>query len=263
LERKYQEWIAKLEQTSPDKVGPIADELRQLIRQVPIPEEIVPALGQFGAEARFMVRSSSNLEDLAESAGAGLYESIPNVRPADVPTAVREVWSSLWTRRAAICRRQAGIGHDKAHMAVLVQTMLAPEFSFVIHTVNPLNQNRQEVYAEVVVGLGETLVSGNAHGTPYRLVSEKATGKVQTLAFANFSRALRPAERGVAAQAVDYSRVQLSTDSETRAALARRLASAGKLIEEKFGGPQDIEGAILDNEVWIVQTRPQQGLTSK
>lgn len=44
--------------------------------------------------------------------GAGLYESVPNVpvdRPEDVSAAVAAVWASLFTRRAILSRRFAGM----------------------------------------------------------------------------------------------------------------------------------------------------------
>ena len=40
-------------------------------------------------------------------------------------------------------------------MAVLVQQVVSADYAFVIHTVNPLNNNQDEVFAEVVLGLGE------------------------------------------------------------------------------------------------------------
>ena len=43
-------------------------------------------------------------------------------------------------------------------MAVLVQRLVEAEYAFVVHTVNPSNDDKDYMYAEVVVGLGETLV---------------------------------------------------------------------------------------------------------
>ena len=54
------------------------------------------------------VRSSSTLEDLENMAGAGLYDSILNVRLADYQhpkDSIIDVWLSLYTKRATISRR--------------------------------------------------------------------------------------------------------------------------------------------------------------
>jgi phosphoglucan,water dikinase len=146
-------------------------------------------------------------------------------------------------------------------MAVIVQQMIAPDYSFVLHTVNPLSHNADEVYAEIAVGLGETLASAASRGTPYRLVCNKRSGDVQTLTFANFSYALRPASKdGLTRGLIDYSRVSFSRESELRKDVGRRLAKLGSIVENEFGKAQDIEGAIMGKRIYLVQSRPQQGL---
>jgi phosphoglucan,water dikinase len=143
----------------------------------------------------------------------------------------------------------------------MVQAMLPSEFSFVLHTVHPLNRNPREAYAEIAVGLGETLASGAARGTPYRLLCDKDGGAVRTLAFANFSQALRlSASGGTNQEVVDYSRVVLSLDESARKDLGRRLARIALALETALGVAQDVEGALVRDEVFLVQARPQVGL---
>lgn len=70
------------------------------------------------------VRSSSTLEDLDKMAGAGLFDSILNVKlddPQDIKNAVIDVWLSLHTQRAVISRKQNNIKTEHAQMAILVQ----------------------------------------------------------------------------------------------------------------------------------------------
>ncbi len=62
-------------------------------------------------------------------------------------------------------------------MAVLVQQQLSPDLSFVLHTVSPLDGDKDTMYAELAVGLGETLASGT-RGSPWRLAVNKSTGKL-------------------------------------------------------------------------------------
>lgn len=71
-----------------------------------------------------IARSSANVEDLAGLSGAGLYDSIPNLKAGDataVAAGIAEVWASLYSRRAVLSRRAAGIKQSEACMAVLVQ----------------------------------------------------------------------------------------------------------------------------------------------
>jgi phosphoglucan,water dikinase len=81
------------------------------------------------------------------------------------------------------------------------------------------------------------------------------------VAFANFSHALRPdSAGGVKKELLDYSRIPLSSESELRRDVGGRLAKIGARVENEFGKPQDIEGAIVGNKIYLVQSRPQQGL---
>jgi phosphoglucan,water dikinase len=259
---EYRKLVREIDRISLEKLESTTARLRKLIEQVNVPDEITSTVAKsFPGSDRLMIRSSANCEDLEEFAGAGLYGSIPNVALTEVASAVRRVWSSLWTRRAVLSRKQAGIPHENAQMAVIIQQMLMPDYSFVLHTVNPLSYNADEVYAELAVGLGETLASAAAPGTPYRLVCNKKSGEVQTAAFANFSQALRPAADGrVARELLDYSGVSLSRDAPARQELGRRLAGIGARVEDAFQKAQDIEGAVVEKNIYLVQSRSQQGL---
>jgi phosphoglucan,water dikinase len=302
IQSEYSKAIEQLDKTPATQIGTATSRLRELVQQLPVPEQIISEV-QRTFDSPLIVRSSANVEDAEEFAGAGLYESVPNVPPADVASAIRKVWSSLWTERATLSRRDASIPHDRTHMAVLIQQLLNPDFAFVLHTTNPVTRDPSALYGEMVVGLGETLVSAAAAGHPYRFTCNKQSGSVELLAFANFSKAvaagvspavdpgvppggsarekshrgsnrLSPGGRmppstsgetpdatlGLASDVIDYSRITLSLDPAVLESLARQLCNIGALVERALGKPQDIEGVVIEDRVYLVQTRPQQGL---
>ncbi|EHA8586552.1 phosphoglucan, water dikinase, chloroplastic [Cocos nucifera] len=253
---------AKLENGELDK---LCSKLQSLVSaQYPSNETIEAIAKILPKNARLMVRSSANVEDLAGMSAAGLYESVPNVsllNQSIFRAAVGRVWASLYTRRAILSRRAAGVPQKDAMMAVLVQEMLYPDLSFVLHTVSPTDHDPTLVEAEIAPGLGETLASGT-RGTPWRLSSGKFDGRVKTLAFANFSEELLvlsagPANGEVIHLTVDYSKKPLTTDSIFRRQLGQCLCAIGFFLEQKFGCPQDVEGCIVGKDIFIVQTRPQ------
>ncbi|WJX15560.1 Phosphoglucan, water dikinase, chloroplastic, variant 2 [Trifolium repens] len=243
----------------------LCHQLQELISSLKLSKDIIESIGRlFPSNARLIVRSSANVEDLAGMSAAGLYESIPNVSPAN-PTvfaeAVGQVWASLYTRRAVLSRRAAGVPQKEASMAVLIQEMLSPDISFVLHTMSPTDQDNNSVEAEIASGLGETLASGT-RGTPWRISCGKFDGLVQTLAFANFSeelivRGAGPADGEVIHLTVDYSKKPLTVDPVFRRQLGQRLCAVGFFLERKFGCPQDVEGCLVGEDIYIVQTRPQ------
>ncbi|XP_075085302.1 phosphoglucan, water dikinase, chloroplastic-like isoform X2 [Nicotiana tabacum] len=241
------------------------DDLQKLISSLLPGQDVIESLGKlFPGNARLIVRSSANVEDLAGMSAAGLYDSIPNVSPSDpirFGHAVARVWASLYTRRAVLSRRAAGVLQKDATMAVLVQEMLSPDLSFVLHTLSPTDNNHNLVEAEIAPGLGETLASGT-RGTPWRLSSGKFDDTVRTLAFANFSEEMvvggnSPADGEVIHLTVDYSKKPLTIDPIFRRQLGQRLGAVGFYLERKFGSPQDVEGCLVGNEIFIVQSRPQ------
>ena len=251
------------------------EEARSIVLGVPFPPELAAQIAAaFGDETpRVVVRSSANVEDLAGMSAAGLYESVLGVSTssaAELGNAAREVWASLYTRRAVLARHAAGVRQEEAKMAVMIQEMAPSTLSFVLHTratsrihaadaddaadVSPVLE------AEIAVGLGETLASG-ARGSPWRLEVDQATGTVRTVAFASVGEALRLLKHaphlGVTAETVDYSKQPLTVDASARAALGLRLAAIGAALEAEYGAPQDVEGAVVGDDVFIVQSRPQ------
>jgi phosphoglucan,water dikinase len=93
----------------------------------PSAEAVARLQEELGDAKVVIARSSANVEDLAGLSGAGLYESMPNLDAAAAPALARGisyVWASLFSRRAVLSRRTAGISQADASMAVLVQVCL-------------------------------------------------------------------------------------------------------------------------------------------
>jgi len=253
--------------------GDVADQLAAKIRSFiqdkwTIPPNVVSSIqGAFDGNVRVMVRSSANCEDLQKISGAGLYDSIANVPIQDaaaVGKAVSRVWQSLWTKRAALSRRAAGMKHEDAAMGILIQQMVAGDLSFIAFSNNPITRDPNQVYVELCVGMGETLASAGQSGTPYRISFDRTTNEVSVLALSSFSSALVPAKEDgaeLSAQTIDYSKVPFHTDGDYRKKLVARIGAAVVALEKARGSPQDVEGVISDSngpepQVHIVQARP-------
>jgi phosphoglucan,water dikinase len=261
LASEYTDIIHRLGDRVDDAFTASIERLRDILLILKVPDDVLSGINRkFRGHGRLMVRSSSSLEDLEELSGAGLYDSVANVAPHDVVGAIRRVWASLWTRRAAVGRMVWGVSHETAHMAILIQQMLVPEYSFIMHTENPVDGGPDDVYIEIAVGLGETLASGRIPGIPYRITYNTQSRRVKTLSFASFSKAVAPRKaEETEEETIDYSSVRLSVDDDFRNLLGARIGKIGESIEETFGGPQDIEGLVAGDKVYIVQARPQQG----
>ncbi|MBW2730959.1 MAG: hypothetical protein JRH20_01120 [Deltaproteobacteria bacterium] len=246
----------------PRELSQLCDELRQLVYELEIPQEIVNAVrSALGASSPLMVRSSSSTEDLRHLASAGLYDSVINVGLQGLRDSIRTVWASLWSPRAVRGREAGALPHAVARMGVLIQPLVTPELSFIMHTVNPISGCRQEATVELVVGHGETLASARFSGSPFRLICNKISGETTTERLASIGRALIPDGRGgLREELVDYASLPLMTSESERRELGRKLARIAARLEEAFGHAQDVEGVISKGTIHLVQSRAQQGL---
>src|SRR5262249_40240134 len=115
---------------------------------------------------RMLPRGGQLLQELAPPAGLqqALLEAWQRVGLPPLPweqawPTIRRVWASKWNERAYLSRRARGVPHDNLRMAVLIQQVVPADYAYVIHTVNPLTANRDEIFAEVVPGLADPLVA--------------------------------------------------------------------------------------------------------
>jgi rifampicin phosphotransferase len=198
------------------------------------------------------VRSSTNAEDLPGFNGAGLYDTVPNVKGKEaLAAAVRTVWGSLWNERAFAARERAGIDHRAVRAAVLVQSGVDADAAGVMTTVDPFDEQSIErrIFIAAKRGIGIRVVEGKK--VAEQLIYRPQLDSVQVLTRSQDDVMLHFApDGGVREVAVEPGRSVLSDD------LARRLSALGLAIEARFGGrPQDVEWLIVGDRIMIVQSR--------
>ena len=217
------------------------------------------------------IRSSSNLEDNKNQAGAGLFDSYLNIELSDKENIIKhiaKVWASVFNSRAIINRRKLNIETKNAKMSVIIMQMTEPEFCYVIHTINPINSNKNEVYIEMAIGLGETLASSDQKGAPYRLIYNRNEDTVNIINLSSFSYELE--RKTSMKKLISYRNENLSKSEDFIINVGKQLGKIGILIEEKVGEEnkgediegnyvkaQDIEGNYSSDYYYIVQTRPE------
>ncbi|RLM52470.1 phosphoenolpyruvate synthase [Halorubrum sp. Atlit-28R] len=221
----------------------------------PVREEILDryrAMGEDGEEAFVAVRSSATAEDLPDSSFAGQQETFLNVREEDLLRRVKECWASLFTQRAIYYRQQRGFPHSEVDIAVVVQRMVDAEKSGVMFTSHP-STGEPQVTIEAAWGLGEAVVSGTV--SPDNYVYDRERGAVDKVTVADKKvEMVKDAETG--------ETVQLDVEEERRHervlsdAEIGDLVELGERVESHYGAPQDVEWAIYDGEIYMLQSRP-------
>ena len=157
---KYAELTGRIQGLKEEEKGEGLADLRALVLELAAPDALVTDL-----------RKVLNIEKLDwPSDWDGAW------------TCIKRVWGSKWNERACLSREANGIPHESLVMSVLVQRVVESDYSFVIHTANPVTGARDEVYAEVVPGLGETLAA-NYPGRALGFTCRKGSGEPQTPLF--------------------------------------------------------------------------------
>lgn len=195
------------------------------------------------------VRSSAANEDGLVASAAGQYETVLAVRePSAVLEAVLTCWSSVRSDRVAEYRTHArhASGPGDPPMAVLVQRLVDAEASGVIFTPGDASESTR---IEASWGLGPSVVEGTITPDTY----EVTVGGRMNRTIAEKQTRLDRDTNGLARRPVPES--QRAHPALDHAAVLE-LAAAGKEIATLLGSPQDIEWAIADGRIWILQSRP-------
>lgn len=244
------------------RLGDDADgeSVRAAVADGPLPAPVATALRRVLAELGdhpVAVRSSASDEDTGEVSAAGRYETVLGVRGAtDVAAAVRTCWASLHAARARayVDHRPADELADDRSMAVIVQRHLDAEVAGVLFT--PPGPDAPTVI-EASWGLGPSVVAGTVTPDTYRVHRD---GTVASVVADKATRVDRAGAGVLASEVPADRRGRPALDDAT----ATGLAALGAEVAATLGGPRDvacgvawdIEWAVAEGRLWVLQARP-------
>ena len=246
----------KLKEVSGDErqILKAADCFRELIRSGDFSTEtkklIEDKYKSLGENIRVAVRSSATAEDLSDASFAGQQETYLNVVGIDnVLLQIRNCYASLWGTRAVSYRFHQGYDQTSLAIAVVVQKMVESEKAGVLFTVNPLSQDTNEMQINASYGLGESVVSGRV--TPDSYIVDKSGKLLETIIGSKETKIVYG----------NKDTVEIAVDEEERKKRVlddneiSELVNCGLKIEKHYGMPMDIEWAVKDGNVYILQAR--------
>jgi pyruvate,water dikinase len=218
-------------------------------------EQVTTALR--GLRTPLAVRSSAVDEDGKDASFAGQHLTLLNVPSiADVPAALREIWWSANTDSAITYRQRVGL-FTRPSVGVVVQSLLDPDVAGVMFTQNPVTGADERVI-EAAWGLGEAVVAGLVIPDTYRVASD---GTVLERAAGLKRIAIRSrADGGTYEEDVPPDRSEALTLDDTQLAQLNQLAHHCETI---YGNARDIEWAIADGTLYLLQCRAVTTSTSK
>ncbi len=195
------------------------------------------------------VRSSGVDEDGADASFAGQHLTLLNVPSADeLGNALREIWWSANSDSAISYRKRVGL-FTRPSVAAVVQVLLDPECAGVMFTRNPIN-GADERMIEASWGLGETVVAGLVIPDSYCVARD---GQVHER---------RPGLKRIAIRGIPGGG---TVENEVPPELVERLClddsrlhalnELARRCEDAYGPDRDIEWAIADDSLYLLQCR--------
>lgn len=208
----------------------------------------------FAGTAYLAVRSSAIDEDGRLHSFAGQFESYLYVRPADVADKIKDVWRSAFSERVQAYRWANRLGPNPG-IAVIIQEMVDADTSGVAFGMNPVNGSRKEKLISGVYGVGEGLVSGNLNADNYTInegvIDRRTVRKTHKIILnpdGNGGTATVPVLEG------QQNRPAIPDD------ILHQLDGVLDKLRNTSGLYQDVEFAVKDGTLYILQARPITGL---
>lgn len=240
-----------------EKTREVGRKVRETLLEIPIPQVVADTVVQcwndLGNDKAYAVRSSATAEDLPDASFAGQQDTYLNIiGESALLDAIRRCWVSFFTDRAILYRSKNNFAHQDVQLSVVIQQMVMSEKSGILFTADPLTGHRHTVAIDASFGLGEALVSGLVSPDAYRV--DKRNNTIIERTISDKKIAIYPEKDGGVRQET------LSASQRNQTVLTDEkildLADLGSRVEAHYDTPQDIEWAIVDNQLYLLQARP-------
>ncbi|MFV2016873.1 MAG: PEP/pyruvate-binding domain-containing protein, partial [Candidatus Heimdallarchaeota archaeon] len=248
---------AKRNEISKDENQKLLTQIRNAIFDISLCDEIYEdirfVLASLPTNSRLSVRSSGTLEDMQHYSFAGQYDTFLNLSSVeDIVESIKKCWASIWKENTLYYLDNLTVGSLIPEMAIIIQQQIPSKISGVLFTLNSQSGNENEMIIESIWGLGEGVVSGEI--TPDRYVVDLTSSSVLD------RNIVEKQYKIVGKETKGISKVPTSNDEKSISTLdddqLKQLVKVGIEIASLYGFPQDIEWAIYNGKIYILQTRP-------
>ncbi|XP_051884626.1 putative phosphoenolpyruvate synthase isoform X2 [Pristis pectinata] len=208
-----------------------------------------------GTEERLAVRSSAVGEDAEDSSAAGQLSTELGLKGFDqVCDAVRKCWASLYTFQAVQYRRQRG-QPVPSNMGVVIQQMVAAQTAGVLFTCHPVTRHSGRMIINANYGLGESVVSGLAEPDTITL-SCSLKGQCHILKKEVGTKQQQIRQAGEGGVMVKNTLVSDASECCMTEDMILRLGQVAFQVQKMYRTPRDIEWAVKDTCIYLLQARP-------
>ncbi len=231
----------------------LQDLSRSLPFTAPQKDELEQALGLLRKTTPghlYAVRSSSPEEDLEGASFAGGYETTLGVTLENIETAIRHSFASSFDERVFLYKREHGFQLTQPRIAVIIQQQVNAGAAGVAFSLNPLNNCYDEAVINANYGLGESVVAGEAE--PDLFVIEKHTRRMLETRVGGKQTVIQLNQAGGTEKFTHQQQQETAITHQQALALMELVQQ----VETHYQKPVDIEWAIADGQIFLLQARP-------
>lgn len=215
--------------------------------------EMELALGSFQKDNRgllYAVRSSSPDEDLEDASFAGCYETTLGVTHDRIEEAVVHSFTSAFDQRVFVYQKEHGFRLGESGIAVVVQQQVDAESAGVAFSLNPLNNCFDEAVINANYGLGESVVVGEVE--PDLFVVDKPLRRILDVKVGSKQTVIQLNRAGGTERSIHEKRGEAAISENQALALTDLV----QRVEAHYQKPVDIEWAIANGKIYLLQARP-------
>ncbi|XP_022235407.1 uncharacterized protein LOC106475641, partial [Limulus polyphemus] len=220
-----------------------------------VKKKLMEMFGSGMTNMKFAVRSSASGEDSEEMSAAGQMETFLGVGEIDeVLKTVVKCWASQFTFVATEYKRRNGQNLNLP-MAVVIQEMVPSEVAGVMFTCDPVTTNPSFITITANYGLGETVVSASAD--PDTVILHR-----------DYQNQLKPHSSTTGKKNVQIvmendggtKTIEVPEEKANQKCILDEwtipLGKIGVEVESSFGSARDIEWALYQRDIYLLQARP-------
>lgn len=219
---------SKLAELNKNNIKDISNSLCELIENTRINQlDLTDIINKLDINKRYAIRSSATKEDLAELSFAGQYTTklFVECERLSIEDAILECYKSLFSETSLSYIINHRVDYEDLAMSVVIQEMIDAEYSGVCFTSNPITGKDTEMLIEIAEGIGEDIVSGKVSPEQYSYNWKSGVAKAA------------------------------SQNAKISCEVIEKYGKEFFNIQLIFGFPCDIEFAIKDNKLYILQAR--------
>lgn len=199
------------------------------------------------------VRSSATKEDGVDDSFAWQFDTYLFVTKEDLIEQIMECHNSINSDRIKSYCEFKGINRDEIKVAVVVQKMINSESAGVSFTINPVTNNINEIMVEAGWGVWEAVVSWMITPDNYIINKQEKNILSKNISKQEKKLVLDIENTGLKEERIEET-IQRSQKLSDKHII--ELSEISNKLELHYNKPMDIEWAVEDWNLFILQARP-------